>query len=201
MVDNQELRGPTPTEETGLPTHYPTEIYDPQTTPWESIRDDILRIEQSHFGENAFREETFQKSFANSDCIVVLLRDPRTHHVIWFTYTSPADTAYDNTFHPERLPEIAQLDGKSAYVEDTAIDRDYMGKHLVGWMMQTLESELAKKGYKYIERGAATANNYAANILKTYQASGRIVYAEPEPHESKYGPQQFFRMKLPSPGK
>lgn len=201
MIDNQVSLGQPSEQKTGLQSNYPTEIYNPQTTPWESIKDNVVRIEHSHFGENAYSEEKLKEYFNRPDCTVALLRDPQTHTVVGFSYTTPAETEYDEEFHPERLEELEQLDGKSAYIGDTAIDRSYMGKHLVEKMMRTLEDELVRKGYRYMERDAATANNYAVNIKKTYEANGRLVYAEPEPHKSKYGSQQFFRMRLPEPPK
>lgn len=201
MTDNQELEGIPLDQEVRSSTPYLSEVYNPQNTNWESVKDDVVRIEKSHFGENAYSAEKFKDYFDNPDCTVILLRDPATNTVVGFTYTSPAEQSYDEEFHPERLTELAELDGKSAYVEDTAIDKDYIGKHLVGQMMTALESELVNRGYSYLERDAAVTNDYAANIKKTYEANGRLVYAEPEPHESIYGSQQFFRMRLPEPFK
>lgn len=66
-------------------------------------------------------------------------------------------------FHPERekLP-------CTAYIQNTALNPDNIGHELVGRLMAKLEVELMEKGYKYLERDSAIANNYAANIQKRY---------------------------------
>ena len=58
--------------------------------------------------------------------------------------------------------------------------------------METLEAELRRRGYKYIERDTAVEGGYADNVRKNY--AGRII--EEQPHPSEYGDQVFFCMTL-----
>jgi hypothetical protein len=171
------------------------EVYNPLEVPWEQIKDDILRIERVHFGDNAFDEATFIDAFADLDGAHVLLRDTHNRRVVGFTYALPAEKSYDEEFHPERLNEIRALDARVAYIEDTAIDPEYTGHRLVGPLIAKLEEALVKKGYGYLDRDAAVVNNYAANIAKAY--GDRIVARYP--HDSRYGPQVFFRIRLQTP--
>lgn len=167
-------------------------IYDPRQTPWKKIREDILRIEQTQFGRNAFDEQTFIDQFADPETVVVLIRDRETNHAVGFTYADPAEKAYGISFHPERKLRTPEELNQTAYIEDTAIDPDYTGHHLVGPLIDALKKELWKRNFRYIERDAAVANNYAANIAKNEKEN--ILYQEP--HDSQWGPQIFFRIKL-----
>ena len=163
------------------------ELYDPMGEPWEAIRDTIIRIESEQFGDGAFDEETLKNYFTDSNSTTVFLREEGTRHIIGFTNAVPTNGLYDDEFHPERA-----FDPHTAYIMDTAIDRAYTGRHLVGKLMTVLEEELRRKGYTHIERDAATANRYAANIEKIY--GERILFSKP--HDSEWGPQVFFRIKL-----
>jgi hypothetical protein len=58
--------------------------------------------------------------------------------------------------------------------------------------MGRMEEELRNMGYVYFEIDAVTANNYAGNIAKFYKY--RILKSEP--HDSRWGPQVYFRIKL-----
>jgi GNAT superfamily N-acetyltransferase len=75
---------------------------------------------------------------------------------------------------------------------DTIIQNEHRGKGLLGELMSTLETELKKRGFKYLERNALTANNFAENISKHY--NDRIIKSFPL--DSRWGPQIFFRIKL-----
>jgi hypothetical protein len=61
--------------------------------------------------------------------------------------------------------------------------------------MSDLEGKLWEKGYRYVTRDASVANGYAASIDHTYE--GRI--EERSAHDSKYGPQVFFKIRLGPP--
>ena len=122
----------------------------------------------------------------------MLLKDTETGHVVGFTYALPAEISYNKDFHPERLNEVKALDSKVAYIEDTAIDPEYMGHRLVVPLISTLEEALVNKGYGYFDRDSAVKHNYATNIAKIY--GDRIIASHP--HESKYGDQVFFRIRL-----
>lgn len=58
--------------------------------------------------------------------------------------------------------------------------------------METLEEELRRRGYQYIERDTAVEGGYADNVRKNY--ASRII--EEQPHPSEYGDQVFFCITL-----
>lgn len=59
-------------------------------------------------------------------------------------------------------------------------------------MLDVLDLELLKKGFKFLERDSVTANDFADNIRKAYK--GRILLENR--HGSKFGEQVFFRINL-----
>jgi hypothetical protein len=168
------------------------EVLDHIKITWENIREDILRIEKVQFGDMAFDEETFRSAYSNPKCIFAVLRDTESGRIIAFSYVLSADESYNSDFCSERIEELRILDGPVAYIEDTAMDPQYIGHHLIGSLLSLLEETLVERGYKYLDRDAATSNNYAANIQKTYGSRILTTY----PHDSKYGPQVFFRIRL-----
>lgn len=161
---------------------FTTEVYKPNLAAWEKIQDRIIALEQEAFGEKAFSVQELAKDFLNEKNTIILLKD--SDLVIGFTYARSLDEADE----PGREDEI----GETAYMWDTVIQKEYRGRHLVGVLMNALEEELRRKKYRYVERVAAVANNYANNIAKHYK--DRIVRSEPR--ETKYGSQVFFRIKL-----
>lgn len=169
------------------------EVYDPRKTPWEQIKDDVVRIEQAQFGTNAFSEGTYKFKFDDPNGTHVLLWDTSRGEVVGVCITQPAEPYYKR-YHPERLFDIVTLDAPTAYIWNTVIDPAYTGQGLVGVLMTTLEEALVKKGYGYLDRDAAVANNYAANIAKAY--ADRII--SQYLHDSAFGPQMFFRIRLRS---
>lgn len=167
-------------------------VYCGGKAPWGQIRKDVLEIERVQFGEKAYDEETFIKALSNPRCVFAVLRDRGNRRIVAFSYALPAEESYGADFHPERLEEIKPLGAKVAYIEDTAVSPKYTGHGLVGLLMSSLEKELVKRGFGYLDRDAALANNYASNIARTY--GDRILMSYP--HDSKYGPQVFFRIRL-----
>jgi GNAT superfamily N-acetyltransferase len=156
-------------------------VYDKNIYPWNKIRTSILQMEQDEFKEKAFSEEDLQNGFTTEENTAVLLFDDDTQSIIGFTYAVVGSVLYNNT-----------LDKKTAYVEDTIIEKKYRGKKLIGIMMKKLEEELTGKGFKFLERDALEKNNYAANIRKHYGSRIKHEFS----HDSIYGPQVFFRIKL-----
>lgn len=165
-------------------SHCVAEVIVPTMETWGLLKNDIMPFQKLHFGLN---EEDLAYVFENSDATIVIIRDTKTKRVVGFTYTEPVQQVYGKDFYPER----EQLSNTS-YVQNTALDPDYIGRKLVGPLMDRLERELVMKGYQYIERDSIITNNYAAKIQKRY--GKRIVFAKP--HKSKWGDQIFFRIKL-----
>lgn len=158
-------------------------IYDSHEYPWDNIKDEILTLEKDEFGKNAWSEATLKKGFTGKDAVAVILINSTTGQIIGFSHSVKG--GLDHNFKP-----VDKAD--TAYIENTIIGKAYRGKGLVGLMMDKLEEELIKKGYKFLERDARLANGYAANIKRHYQ--DRIV--ESSPHNSRYGEEYFFRIKL-----
>ena len=176
------------------------EIYDPKKISWNEIKEDILRVEISAFGEEkAFDEEMLQEAFENPDSIVIMTRDAKTNRIVGFTYAEPTVTAY-----PEEYPE-RETRTDTAYISDSAFEDLYQGHGLISPMMEELENQLVQRGFSFMERDSADSKRdesfneetYAQKIRKNY--GNRIV--KEEFHDSEYGPQVFFRIKLRRSGK
>ena len=163
------------------------EFYDPVKEPWVAVRDAIMRIETEEGEEEALDEGELAHYFTDPKSTTVFLREEGTRRIVGYTNAVSAEGLYDEEFYPERGG-----DPHTAYIMDTAIEQTHRGQHLVGKLMAALEAELKRKGYTHIERDAATDNRYAENIQKAY--GERILFSEP--HDSEYGPQVFFRIKL-----
>lgn len=175
---------------------YEIRSHTPNSSIWRSMRDDILEIEQHHFGNKAFTEEVFEHYFSNPNTIIVLINQRLTNRVVGFLFTVPAFEAYEDNFHPDRKISNQNRLDRTAYVEDIAIHKDHMGLGLGSRLMKTLENELWKQSYRFLELDALTHNNYAANIAKNY--ADRII-DQSGPHKSYYGPQVYFSIRLDDP--
>lgn len=175
------------------------EIYDQSSLPWESIREEILGIELSAFGpEKAFDEKMLKMDFKDPKSVIVLARDKNTSKIVGFTYAKSTAETYPEDY-PERENSV-----DTAYIYDTAFAPEYQGEGLVSPLMKELERQLVSKGYRFLERDAANTRDglkagketYADKIRRNYQ--GRIL--KEEAHDSEYGPQIFFRMRLGDDG-
>ncbi len=173
------------------------ELYNAEQTPWEMIREDVVGLERMHFGEGGFQEDRLKAGFMGSKNASVIVRDQG--RLVGFVYAEPSQAAYDEipgyylTESGERRHLELKKNEQTAVVGDIAIHKNYMGLHLTGLMMKKLEEELVRKGYLYLEQDAAIDNNYAANVKKNY--ADRII--ESFEHGSMWGPEVFFRIKLP----
>lgn len=159
------------------------EIFQSSSANWEKIKEKIMFLEKDAFGEGAFTEDVIAEDFLDSENVIVLLVEEETGEVVGFTYAKP--------FEPETDDSPAKP-GETAWVWDTIIQKAYRSKGLLGSMVSVLEDELRKRGFKYLERNAMVANNYAENISKHYK--DRIIKSFPL--DSRWGPQVFFRIKL-----
>lgn len=162
---------------------FSTEVFDNSSFHWTQIKDSIFSIEEEAFDEHSFTRKELEEDFLNSENIIVLLKNIDNEEVIGFTYAKPSE--------PETSDGPAKP-GETAWIWDTVIRKEYRGKKLLGIMMEKLEEELRRRGFKYIERNAMVTNNFANNISKYYKE--RII--KTFPLESKWGPQVFFRIKL-----
>lgn len=158
-------------------------LHDPETEDWDDIRAATMRIEQEAFGAGAFEEDYLRMEFEATENVAVLLCGDNLH-VAGFTVAGPIERYNDN-----RWKDACQ----TAYVSDTVIEREYRGRGLVAVMMNVLEEDLRRRGYRFVERHAAVENGYAGAILRAY---GDRVIAKDGPANSEWGPQTFFRIRL-----
>ncbi len=157
-----------------------------QATPevWSTIKDDVMSFEKELFG---LEDDDISYAFQNTEATVAILRDVKINKVVGITYAEPVAQVYQSGFHPER----EKLPG-AIYIQNTALDPNYMKQGLVGPLMDCLEEALRAKGYKFIERDSVIAHAYAENIKRKY--GDRIMLEIP--HPSKWGDQVFFRISL-----
>lgn len=161
-----------------------TEIFAPSPARWKRIAPDIVRLEQQAFGSGAFDAEYLGDELSNPENVVVLLRSTRDGRIVGFTYATTIDLMEEG--RGEEWDE-------TAYIPDTVIDSAYRGRGLLSSLMRTLEDELRRRGYRFLERDAVIAHGYAAKIERAYR--DRIV-ERGEPHPSPWGPQVHFRIRL-----
>ncbi len=157
------------------------ELFDNNASSWSKIGSQIITMENEAFGENSL-SNILEKDFLDSTNIVVVLKN-ENQEAVGFAYAKPSEPETDDG--PAKP-------GETAWMWDTVIKKDYQGKGLLGIIMEKLEGELRKRGFKYLERNALVANDYAQNIVKHY--GNRIMKSFPL--ESKWGPQVFFRIRL-----
>lgn len=151
-------------------------ITNPAADHWEEIGKGVVFLEHEAFGDASFTAEQLEADFFDPNATWALLLNGED--IIGFTYTKRTEDF-------EEQPV--------AFIWDTVIAESWRHKGLVGVLMNVLEAELKKAGYVYIEREAAVSSGYAERISKHYH--GRIV-EEGEPHDSKWGQQKFFRIRL-----
>jgi len=184
-----------PSQEDEIRTRCTFHVYDPATMPWETVRDDVMGIEEAQFGEDGFWEEQLKAGFTDDENTAVIVKD--NDKIVGFTYSLPTTAVYSHPEHyawyNEELGRTANED--TAYISDIAIHPNYVGHRLAGPMSQLLEEALRQKGYQHIEQDAMMKHGHAANIEKNYQ--GRIVkqqqYFDPE---ENLGEMIFFRIRL-----
>lgn len=147
----------------------------PTLTPWESIRRDIMAIENAAFGEKADTEETLKNCLTSDTTIAVLLFNKK--NIVGYSYA---------------IPDPKEKSTNIALVDSTALLPAYQGKGLVVMMNRMLETELIKKFYEYFTVRANVANGYAGKIQKNY--ADQIV--ECYDLTSALGEQRYFKIKL-----
>lgn len=170
-------------------------VYDSKKVAWSKIKDEILSIEKSAFDETqVFGEEILKRDFEDPDNVVVVIKNS-SGKIVGFTYAKPTAKTYPEDF-PERKPNE-----DTAYIYDTAIEKSYQGKKLVRLLLKRLDQELVDRGYSFIERDSSNSRkNGSERQDETYTDKIRKKYKDKivkeELHDSEYGPQVFFKIKL-----
>jgi GNAT superfamily N-acetyltransferase len=164
-------------------SEYRVVLHDPNVVAWHAIAGDVMRIEREAFGRGAFEEAYLRSEFeAPENAAVLLQRDGVV--VAGFTLAGPIDR-----FDQGRYRESKE----TAYISDTVIEATARGQRWIAVLMEGLERELRRRGYRFVERHAAVANGYAGKISRAY---GDRVVCRGRPLPSEWGPQAFFRIRL-----
>lgn len=165
-------------------------VLNPLIDTWDRVAQDILKIEKAAFGEEeAFEDERSQKLYSNPKNTYVLLRD-NSGAAIGYTC---ATRIYDDEVPDHHNPQNRLDDKETAYIMSTGILPEHQGERLVVPLLNALEEELRKRGYKFVERDAAISNGYAESLLKANKDRVIEWYDRVDP---VYGPQRYFRMRL-----
>jgi ribosomal protein S18 acetylase RimI-like enzyme len=147
------------------------EFITPSPSNWETLGDQIYKIERSIFGEESLDQEMMRSDINDSKTNLILLKDGSS--IVGFTYTVPENE-------------------DSARIVDTVLMKKYQHKGFVSILMSCLETELRKSGYKYITRDVLIKNGYADKIMKNYNS--QII--ETKELTSKWGKQRYFKIQL-----
>jgi len=141
---------------------------------WAKISKSLFEIEKECFGDLSFSQKDIYRYFTDPNVIAIILK--YKDDVIGFSFG----------FSSEKY---------SFFIYDTAIRKEFQGKKLVSSIMNLLEKELQRRGYKYIEREVEICNGYAEKIRKHY---GERIIEEGMPHTSVYskGKQIFFKIRI-----
>jgi hypothetical protein len=130
------------------------EILNVKDTDWKNIKKDILGIENACFDESIrYEKEDLKEDFYKKDNIVILIRlEDGSKKIIGYTYTEPSESGN---------PEVAEI-------VSTAILPEYRHMGFLGKLIDTLESELKRRKYEFIERDAMIKGGYSEQIKKHY---------------------------------
>jgi len=152
------------------------ELYNAAESSWDEIWPAISKLEDECFPGKGLGEEYLKEIFANEANIIVLLK--LGNEIVGFACGIPDENV-----------------AEAVYIETTEITPTEQGKGSVVKLMNLLEDECRKRGYKYITRDTEVLNGYADKIVKNY--GDRIL--ESYDHESEYsmgGIQRFFKIVL-----
>jgi len=163
---------------------YTTKIFNPRTSKNANIIiAQIISIEREAFGDKAFTEKQILNDFYKDENTIILLFATSNDALIGFTYAKPSDE--------EHSSDPAHT--RTAFIWDTAIHTDFRGRGLSTLLIETMDSELQHREYTHVEREASTKNGYVTHISTHY---GNHIEIESVPHNSRYGEQVFFRIRL-----
>lgn len=149
------------------------ELFNPSANVWGDVKEGVLELEEQCFPGQGLPEKELEIIFSDPANIVVVLK--KDTDLIGFSCAIPDEDVEEATY---------------IYATDIHPDEQGMG-HVVS-IMNVLEEEARKRGYKFLTRNAAVPNGYADKIQKNYK--GRIL--ESHENNSEYGPQRYFKIRL-----
>lgn len=170
---------------------YTFERFDLSGNGWEHASQIITPLEADAFGNHGFSSEELNDSLQQPKTVMIVAKNGA--EILGFTYAVP------RSYWKDEAAEVIEREDngdRTAYVYDTVVAKKHRGKKISLRMMSHLHSELAKEGYEFLERDSVIDGGYADQIQKAYTEKGLMVQAGPD-HDSDWGKQRFFRMKLP----
>lgn len=156
-----------------------TDIFNAESSDAESVKKAIIKLEEINWGEKIANDSDF-----TSEVMESIIKDPKNIVVILRTFVDKI-IGYSIAVPDEDIVG-------AAYIYSTDIHPSFQGKGLIGKIMKAMEEELRKKGYEFMTRDSAVSNGYADSVERHY--GDRVV--EMYDHESPYGPQRYFKIKL-----
>jgi len=176
-----------------------TEIVDLAAKPgfYKKLWKEIYDLERDANGDNAFDAGYLWKLMNNPETMTVLLRRIGDDKILGYTCG---------------IPDEDEKDGKSAYIDSTAILKDFQGKGLVAPLIDALEDEMKRRGFEYMTRDSMNQARTGADgrplptyadvisKLEGHQGRDRIVESQDveSPHgpEFDYGAQRHFKIDI-----
>jgi hypothetical protein len=149
-------------------------LFDPSQESWQSVRQDIMNLEEICFPGKGLGEDYLKEKFEDPNSVIVLLK--RGEKVLGFSYGTPDEN-----------------DKSALYIDTTEILPEEQGQGYVVSLVSLLEDEARKRGYAFLTRNAAVENGYADKVAKSY--GDRIVETKPD-NDSEWGRQRYFKIVL-----
>ena len=162
-----------------------TEVYNPEIIPWRYIRKPIEDIDKVAIPKISFGSTLLKTMFVDPKNTVILLRS--SQKIIGYAVAKPIGEIDRN-----RTEENAE----TAYVSITALHPNFQRQRLVHPLLDALDEELQRRGYRYVERAARIAFGYARTLEEKYRDF--IVNTKTEKHPYLKEPMLYMRIRLPN---
>jgi GNAT superfamily N-acetyltransferase len=160
-----------PEEEFNNITPLETSSFEAVSSEWSDIEEEIMEIEQHAFEGKGYTKELMKSLCNNPENITIFLKDGEK--IVGY---SVAEKRSDETL----------------YVSSTALLPSHQGKGYVKFLMDRLDEEALKRGFRNYERDARSDNGYADSLEKNY-----TVIEKGEDKKTAYGTQRYLAVEIP----
>jgi len=167
----QKLLLEIPEAEFNKITSLETSVFEVGGENWSEVEDTIMDIEEHAFEGKGYAKPLLESLFTNPNNIAVILKDGGK--IIGY---SVAEKRSDDTL----------------YITSTALLPSHQGRGYVKFLMQLLDEEALKRGFKNYERHARSDNGYADSLEKNYN-----VIEKGEDQQTPYGTQRYLAVEIP----
>lgn len=184
------------TENTGNLPDFQPKVFDKTPESWDRIGSAAHDLVVSTFGEEfngpllggrdeVTAYESLEEAFKSPETSVIVLKKSGGEELAGFTLSMPIGKMY-----PERDSES----GETSYIYFTVLKEEHRGQKLVSQLTDPLFIELARRGYKFVERDVMIEDDYADKVSRNYEGST----VESYDHERfpTVGPERFFRQDI-----